>query len=757
MSNSNIYQLYVDKVLQLARTIVVKSELTATAQNKFVTDYYGPAAVDTVNPQSWKYYLNLSGEYHPVDTPMFVVSMDTRENILFSKQNLEIHRATKRGYAFGSRPYEALVAQYPTQETLIKGILYPVDIDEAVAAPEGKILGYPSDLVEANEYSLIAKLQGWIDRFYIRWVNKQFTLSDDLYAATYLGLMYLNMVPAIMTFRLEACKTNEAHSFHVRQYLASHGFLDKFMDQMTTEQTLFFYRNIAFIERNVGKCDTFEWLVEHIMTQRSLPLSEFVMRHDLQKLPTKLYPELTFERNPLNDAYSGKAQDAITLEELLDKENPLARDNSQLKDDYEPVVQEQMENSLSGVVLTKVLESALVDYSNPGPNTFEDVLMSHWLYLSARDKYLAFVNITNPKTGEVLPFTVKEAYIFVWYAFSKSIGFELTKVPQILAKRVQRIETPPTAQQLLNIADKKLLTLADAQQVIATRPTIGSLLSTDAFYDTCVEVHAAMHTQRKLVASTQHHEKRAMMQSMVNLMYCDRVCTLAPTNTTYEAWFAQQGIKIDDLSLSQLAAMYLETVQKATGMDLHKTTSLQELQAAMTRMLVQLSSYSVQVITDINFANIHNLDWTAVRVGKISGSAGGHQYVPDASAEIIDVKASVGAYAECDMNQVTPMAVIGHNSTQRSVYDIGLDVDYKAQVMYKPAELQVATVGPSAPLNYQGPDVFGIQTYLDLTVEQQQQLQDMYQPGYDTIAPLPASPLSGAITDPNLDGISPNE
>lgn len=204
MSSNNHYTLYIEQVLQLAETIVIKSTDSAEALNRYVADYYGSFMVDTTNPKSWKYYMNISGQYHETDTEMTVVSMDTLEPIVFSKETLALHRATARAYAYGTRQYRELVSQYPNQEMLILGILYPVDIDTAIAADNGQILGYPPGLVEENEYSFIVKLQAWINGYIGRWVNTQYGLSDELYPATWLGIMYLQLVPTILNIRLEA-------------------------------------------------------------------------------------------------------------------------------------------------------------------------------------------------------------------------------------------------------------------------------------------------------------------------------------------------------------------------------------------------------------------------------------------------------------------------------------------------------------------------------------------------------------------------
>jgi hypothetical protein len=440
VNNNNYYQIYYDQVIKLAETIVIKSEATANGLNNYVASYFGAQAVDTATQHSWKYYLNISGEYHPTDEVMHVVSSDTLETIAFTKQNLLVHLATARDYQYGTRQYNELVATYPKQEMLILGVLYPVNIDAAINAKDGAILGYPPDLVEPNEYTLIEKLQGWIDGMFARWNIPAFGLSDSLYPAAFLGILYLNLVPAIMNYRLEACKTNEAHSFHVKQYLASHGMLDAYIGTMTLKQTLFFYRNIAYIERNSGQKNIFEWLVEKILTDRNIPLAEYTMRHDVSNQPGDLSPTLAFLKKSINGINSIDQKTSVTLDELLSKQDNLARDNLLYKPLEKPVIKQQMENSLSNVVLTKTLESSMIDYSKSHKYSLEEILINQWVALAATDKYIATVGITNPRNGERIPMSAKEAYIFAFYAFCRSVGIDPATIPAMTAKRVQNIK-----------------------------------------------------------------------------------------------------------------------------------------------------------------------------------------------------------------------------------------------------------------------------------------------------------------------------
>ena len=129
---TNYYQLYIDSVFALAETVVIKSSYSAESINKFIAIKHGRETVSEY-PHTWKYYLNISGNYHFSDEKMYITSLDTLEQIEFTKENLDLHRATYRGYLYGTRLYTELVTQYPLQESLILGILYPADIDKAIA------------------------------------------------------------------------------------------------------------------------------------------------------------------------------------------------------------------------------------------------------------------------------------------------------------------------------------------------------------------------------------------------------------------------------------------------------------------------------------------------------------------------------------------------------------------------------------------------------------------------------------------------
>lgn len=624
---NNYYQIYIDSVTALASSMVIKSTDTANLINTGLRIAYGDAIVDLNDPTTWKYYLNMVGEYHPTDTPMQVVSVDTLQTIDFTRENLQFHRGTARAYAYGSTYYKELVNRYPNQEQLIIGILYPAaDIQTAIDAADGTILSYPPQFVEEWEYSLIPNVQQWIYSYLARWYNQQYTITDEFYTMTVLAIMYQNLIPAIITARLSMTKTNEAHSYHVRQYLASNGMLDVYITYLTRKQALFLYRNMAYIYRNSGKTATFNWLMQHIMTERGLPLAKFEMRHDLSNQPTNLKPDLSFEKIPMNTSYNYDQINEYTLGQIFDKEDPLARDNAKYRDDEQAHAQRIMQYSKSNRLNTKLMESTIIDYTGSEHYTLADILLYHWIWLSYTNQYRAYVQVTSPATNETLSLTAKEAFAFYVYASCNIIGITLDKVPAVIAKRV--IRTPrPSVDDLMTAADVTVVPRSFAENMLGILPVPQTMISTDSFYQYCVSLHRAALSQYYTVCQETAMDAFGQKWGIINRCWADvGVQSGDHAGQFYADWFSQRNIVIADYTKADLATIANDLLAAATGVDSAAAITLKDIQAAMVRLMGDLSSYSVQYVAHINDGPVVDAntgvirydDWNTAVYGRIN-------------------------------------------------------------------------------------------------------------------------------------------
>ncbi len=613
---SNYYEIYRNSALELAETIVVKSEYSAKAINRALAASRD-TGFDPMDEYTWKYYRNLAGEYYHSDKRMFVTSLDNLETIEFNRQNLQIHRATSRAYQYGSRYFQELVTAYPDQRSLILGILYPVDIDEAIAAPNHTVLGYPEHLIEPHEYDLPAKIQNWVYNFKITLNNEAYQFTDDLFEPAHLGIMFMHLPGAILAFREQACFTNQAHTYHIRMFLASHGMLDKYFDTLTLEQALFFYRNIRYFMRNPGKIDTFEWATEWIMTKRRLPIVGYDMRHETTDLISDLTPLPLFSRVPLNPIRMADMSEVLTTEELLLKEDKIAPGNPRERQDQQTVIYNKLTDSKHDRITTKVLESAMFDDTDSSPYSLTNILFNHWAYLSSKNIYKAYISITNPRTGDAIPMSVREAFIFAMYISAKTYGVTLAKIPKVLAERVQRMPTVMPSE-LMKVADTRFFDEAFAADLLKFQPVLDPVVSIDAFYEKCVEIFKAANYQLNMAAYQEHFERRGNVHLMYSRIYADHVCLMDPDpEILYADWFRERGITIDDFPEVDFPLLYKEVVSKATGANLTTTTSVRNLQRQMVNMLKGLSSYTVQFITQINADAIRTMHWPVVRPGDI--------------------------------------------------------------------------------------------------------------------------------------------
>jgi hypothetical protein len=756
-SSQNYYQLYMNDVLTLAQTIVIKSVATANALNTYVQEQMG-GTVDSTDPTTWKYYLNLGGQYHPTDTMMTVTSMDTLETIDFTIANLAVNTATARGYQYGTRSYLELVSNYPDQEMLILGILYPVDIDAAIAGYDGQILGYPPNLIEVNEYSFVAKLQEYITGYIGRWYNAQYTSSDELYSAAFLGMMYLMLVPAILSIRNNACGTHEAHSFHVLEYLSSNGDLGQYYQYLTTEQALWLYRNIKYIQRHPGAQSTFNALVQNLLTNVGLPLARYSMLHDTSSILDTLKPTLTFQYEPVNSWAEVDAKTYITLDQLMTKEQGLARDNAADQAYYEAQAQQLMEYSLKNTVATKIFESSVVDYSDSNPITLSALLFNEWLRLSSQGIYTSYVSVVNPVTNETINLAAPDAFCFAMYCFAQTTGVTLENIPLFLASYVARNPLPPVSD-LMSIVDPTLVSPSYAQMALSWMPpSPTTLISTDAFYAYVEEIYTASVYQRNLYSSVEHQVRRGMVWNLIDRIYCDAFCAVGVTGESYGTWLAGLNIHIDEWSEIDFESVYVDLVQAATGADLNVSNSLASVQAAMMGILQTLSSYSVQFITTINSSNVRLSDDGYVRVGDVDICAQMEIDIVDVNVDIQGVATSATQsqrfeMIDTDMINVEQSAVITHKiHLQNLVHVDPVELEYYYEV--EPITVMVHPYPPLQP-NAEGiVPVVGIDYFLALSLEQQQQFADVYNNPY---SPIQEQVLSRVISTIYATGLVWNE
>lgn len=664
------YQIYVDETIDLASSIVLKFAEAANLLNQWVMTSTN-ATYDETDPRTWKYYLNLSGEYFASDEVMTITSLDSLEEIVFSKQNLEFHRATKKAYAFGTTYYKELVERYPEQEMLIRGILYPADLEAAIAAPDGQILAYPSVLVEETEPSLIPRLQEWINGFLRRWHNVQYQNSDNLYLAGLLAVLYTALPGAIENIRNSLTFTHEVHSYHVQQYLASHSKLDKYLPYMTRAQAMFFYHNLAYIENNNGRQEIFDELVKRTFTDRRLPLGHFSMAHSTELMPgDSLVPLVVFEKKPLNTEVNVDGKNQYTLNEVLDIEDQILLSNALYRDDEQPKIEEKATYTLDPNVPTKLLQSTVVDYTDSEKYRMADIVLQHWLWLAYTGHYQAYVNFVIPANGNRLSLTPLDAFIFYAYAFVHGLGLEMDQLPTVRAARVQRLPAASLAS-MREVCEPRHVPDAWLANARATMPPVSTMISLEAFREHCTQLFQAANEQYSLTAWEEGMTARGQKEAAVCRLWADEEFTLGDyPNQNYADWFASRNLVVKDLTPAQLLEISSVILAEATGANLASTITLKDIQRAMAGILTDLSSYSIQISLDINSGPVLNAGFPQIRPDDKDTQASHLVQHEIPTVDPWNVSTQGEAHLLFDLNEFPEHLVVGRESSQSLRMDV---------------------------------------------------------------------------------------
>lgn len=308
------YKIYYLKTSELAKSIVVKSDITISSQKRYLKEM---GAEDPLEPTEWKYYLNLNGQYHFSDQPMVVISSDTQEPISFDKETLKSHPLTRLAFKPGSADFNRLVEEFPTQENLIRRILAPIDINDAIAAEDGTILYYDKSLVSKNETYLIPELEAWIKNTMSRWVVGGFTISDRGYGAGLMIVIFTMMLPKILNLRLKYAKTSYANTWFIWANLGSYYDLEQFREYLTLDQALFLHRNIEYLSNNIGSGENLKLLFEHILKPRNLTMFQYNYFKSDADFSETTRPNVLFSRHLLIAATNWMRTSLISKRFLL--------------------------------------------------------------------------------------------------------------------------------------------------------------------------------------------------------------------------------------------------------------------------------------------------------------------------------------------------------------------------------------------------------------------------------------------------------
>lgn len=597
------YKIYLESTIDLVRSMVIKFEALADAMNRYESELGRTLPLDK---SEWRYYKHLTGEYHALDTPMTITSLDDTTTIVFNKVNLDEHKKTRNVYLNNSSYTEALAARYPLQTNLIRGIMHPLEMADVLAAKDGAILYYSSKYVEAQEQRLIPEAEAWVQSFLYRYMMQSFSISDDLFVPTMLGFIYTHLPVKIMGIRYNYIKTAQTHTFHVRQYLASHNRLDEFIQYMTQPQILYLYRNVLYIERHVGQSSTYQDLIHYLMTLRNLPVYDYTLRQKAIDLEAgALSPEPVFLRTPLNldTAVASRTIDEWPIEEVVYKEVPHGTDNAEYVGEYTEIATSLMKHNAISNIPTKIIQSAAIDPEDLEQIKLIDILINEWVYLAFKGQYTGTASVINPLNGDTWKLNPKE--LFVLYMYAYMYGFhnvQFDTIPKFHALGLAKLRWIDRSEYIGLVEYDAFGGWEDDIEFFQNTyyEIYNAVTSADDFMDLCVNILKRKRVRHQYVFQPHRLMDRTAREQLYNYSYANILvdCKL-PESSTYPEFFLTLGLDAEMLSQSEWADLSMSVLDAATNFDTQNMISLKEIQSAMVRLFKRMSSYTLQFIEEI--------------------------------------------------------------------------------------------------------------------------------------------------------------
>lgn len=603
MTQSTYYNIYLNNNIELVSTMIIKLDIVANAMNRELIDLGLEVSEDKL---TWRYYKHLSGNYHSADTIMYVKSLDTGETIAFNINNLKHHKKTKALYRLDPNYILELIKSYPSQYNLIKGIMCPILIEEAVNSNDGTILYYDSKYVETQELNLIYDGEEWIRSYLYRVSMQAYDQSDDLFAATVCGLLYANLPNVFMDIRLKYIKTSQVHTFHISRYLASYNHLDDFMNYLTFEQQLFLYMNIDYIVRHTGMCGTYELLLDKLLTIRNLPVFDYTLRQSSIPLSKgKLQPVPVFSKDKLNLNNSGNTRllDLRDIRSVIYKEASQTTDNLSMASYYEAEAIRLTEQSSISKIPTKIVEVSAIDPDDAAPVKLIELLINEWAYHATAGSYVNTIEIINPLNGDPLKLTVSDAFLLFLYGYAKGmLGIELDEIPIYCAYNVAKTQWISESEYLKIVPDNGFgkwdrdIDFFINSNLVLTE----NIAYSQEFMDRCSELASRRNTRYQWVENKFNFEDRVGAAALYNYSYMDVWCKLDTSDyKTYDSYFLHHAINPQLIDGEMWKDIAVDCLDKATDFTSSSNISLRDIQSSMVNLFKRLSSYTIQFLEEI--------------------------------------------------------------------------------------------------------------------------------------------------------------
>lgn len=206
-------------------------------------------------------------------------------------------------------------------------------------------------------------------------------------------------------------------------------------------------------------------------------------------------------------------------------------------------------------------------------------------------------------------------------------GYTVTQIPNYLNLR-QRRHPKPSVEDLLSVTDRVKFDLtAIAQDLIASQPAILPCHSVSSFNTLITSIYQECYRHWFLISSIEDYYERAQVDNMTNMLFETKRTVLNFEASTMDAWLFSKNLPTYDYSRDEAEALISAIYQAATGVKDDAYARLSNIQKAMISLMTELSSYSIQITSEINEDGLILINWPAVRLGDMTQSQSDTRYI----------------------------------------------------------------------------------------------------------------------------------
>lgn len=585
-------KLYYKTTLELTKSLIIKDD----AIGEFMRDLdVGLGLSDNTNVRTeWRYYKYLNGEYLSNDNMMTIISIDTFTRIDLTKDNLAIHKATQHSLKHDSEFLDKLLKRYPGNEILIMGIVDPIDPEYAISVENGTILSYDELLVEEQEINLMSDLSMFIKNYRVRWSNMSYTMHNEYFLPAYQALLSTAVYRELLALRFTYATGGQAHSFHAKHYLMSHGLIDEYIDYLTIEQRTFLLNNLKYIKKHPGTIKTLEMMITNLMDTGGIPLDSFVT-------------EIT------------QGRDVVMTREQLSKYTGLGRDVVSLKD-YKYMegsegvrYEEQLDKSLYSKHnrgKTKLLVSDTTSYEDSEPYTIVDALYNHWGYLANGD-ITSYVSVRGINTTKELTMSSSTAFQYSIVLMYKALGLKLDVLPTtVILNQVQVKESVSKAD-----FPSTSLTQEDFDYINSLLVPLFTFTSTRLFNEVITEVQLNYNVLQRFKSNDSNPIRSVDIDKVLSTIYTEVKVPLEHGGMNVDSWLTDMGLELTtDIPTEEYRDAFVNLVNSAVGLDNRTRVNLKEVQKAIISVMERLTSFSVTYSSNINELPLIRMNYGSTKI-----------------------------------------------------------------------------------------------------------------------------------------------